>query len=477
MATPVYLWDRPVQRFRDSATGRFIKGERVEYAVGRLEGRTVKTMDGLATDLRSGAISLRQFQTEAAKLLKDAHVAAYALARGGREQVTDDDRARARNYVYRQLEYLRQFGEDVESGKQKLDGSLSRRARMYGEAVHSTFENVSAFSHESEGFNEVRSVLGRADHCPSCVAEAAKGWVPIGGVLPIGERECLAGCHCTLEFRKAKKAKPPKPAPVKPPKPAPKRKPPPSAEAVRKNVVKAERAYEKAYRDRENLISALQADPSLSDDEKRTRVTELVIEERRSRREHKASIHALLANPDGAVTLEVLGGGPDLPERQAGEACDFLGQIIGPQTRFGTVGMNYDAGGRESYSTTKNVVNCDSRTTTSTMVHELGHHIEESDPDVFAKVTDFLTRRWGTGKRRKMKDIYPGSGYRDEEVTIPDDFQSAYTGSVYEWNGSRYASEVVSMGIQALYDDPVRFARTDPDFFRFMIELFRSPSP
>ena len=38
-------------------------------------------------------------------------------------------------------------------------------------------------------------------NCDECVSEAARDWVPIGEEVPIGERQCLTHCHCSLEYR------------------------------------------------------------------------------------------------------------------------------------------------------------------------------------------------------------------------------------------------------------------------------------
>jgi len=55
----------------------------------------------------------------------------------------------------------------------------------------------------NRGYVEERSVLGIADHCDGCLAEAGKGWRPIGTLLPIGGRDCKARCRCHFEYRMA----------------------------------------------------------------------------------------------------------------------------------------------------------------------------------------------------------------------------------------------------------------------------------
>ncbi len=39
--------------------------------------------------------------------------------------------------------------------------------------------------------------------------------------------------------------------------------------------------------------------------------------------------------------------------------------------------------------------------------------------------------------------------------------------------GVRYASEIVSMGVEYMYSRPIEFAAKDPDYFDFMFNLLR----
>ena len=67
-----------------------------------------------------------------------------------------------------------------------------------------TYESIKRDEHKDAGFDEERSVLDEgALHCADCPAEAAKGWVPVGELTPIGERECMTKCRCSIEFRKS----------------------------------------------------------------------------------------------------------------------------------------------------------------------------------------------------------------------------------------------------------------------------------
>tara|TARA_R110000824_G_scaffold263717_2_gene452521 strand:- start:5933 stop:6808 length:876 start_codon:yes stop_codon:yes gene_type:complete len=98
-----------------------------------------------------------------------------------------------------------------------------------------------------------------------------------------------------------------------------------------------------------------------------------------------------------------------------------------------------------------------------TMVHEFGHWIEKHtgwDRESWKWV---LKRAKGE-KLQQLKKLYPNRSFEDYEWAFEDKFWDAYIGKKYN-----DASEVLSMGLEAFYADPVRFAAKDPDFFDFIV--------
>jgi len=112
----------------------------------------------------------------------------------------------------------------------------------------------------------------------------------------------------------------------------------------------------------------------------------------------------------------------------------------------------------------------------STQVHELGHMVEHRKHGVQQKVLDFLAYRVGTEPARKLKDEFPRSGYGDDEVARKDKFDRAFSGSAAWYVGKEYpqkTTEVVSMGLQKLHEDPVEFVRKDPEYFHFLMSVLK----
>jgi len=79
--------------------------------------------------------------------------------------------------------------------------NAAARAGMYAEAGRGTYEEARAEAMKASGKTEERRLLGIADHCSDCVAEAGKGWQPIGTLRAIGDSACKSNCHCRKEYR------------------------------------------------------------------------------------------------------------------------------------------------------------------------------------------------------------------------------------------------------------------------------------
>ena len=116
------------------------------------------------------------------------------------------------------------------------------------------------------------------------------------------------------------------------------------------------------------------------------------------------------------------------------------------------------------------------RTERRTIAHELGHAIEWQTPGIHERVKEFLAYRCGSEQPQSMKQLFPTAKYKPDEMGRKDrfdayfDLNSAYyVGKVYPaaWK----SSEVVSMGIQALFENPHKFATKDPEYAKFVLGI------
>jgi hypothetical protein len=155
------------------------------------------------------------------------------------------------------------------------------------------------------------------------------------------------------------------------------------------------------------------------------------------------------------------------------------------------------------YGDKKGVIAIGKRETASVVAHELGHLIEHTVSGSHEAVKKFLAYRTKGESAVQLKKIFPSSGYGPKEFGKKDKFKDFWERILREteldgkpdsqlsvqeldwlsiaaennayYTGKTYnkASEVISMGIQALFDDPVSFARTDPEYFKFLVGVLR----
>lgn len=104
------------------------------------------------------------------------------------------------------------------------------------------------------------------------------------------------------------------------------------------------------------------------------------------------------------------------------------------------------------------------------VVHEAAHWLEESDPKIHAKVQKFFESRTTGEKWQKLSELTGNSNYGDNEVAKPDKWPKPYMGKKAN---SDKNSEILSMGMEMMYRDPVGFAKKDPEYFAFIHNTLR----
>ena len=163
--------------------------------------------------------------------------------------------------------------------------------------------------------------------------------------------------------------------------------------------------------------------------------------------------------------------------------ADAFGRMIDPSyfddldPYFRTVDFRKAGKGRASYSPgtgTVNMTNANSLSyATETVIHEMGHWLEDIRPNVLESSLKFMERRTAGETAEWL-----GRGYDQWEKAKKDQFFEPYCGKVYISGGRHYATEIVSMGLERMYKDPLGFARSDPDYFDYIISVMRGdPKP
>lgn len=123
----------------------------------------------------------------------------------------------------------------------------------------------------------------------------------------------------------------------------------------------------------------------------------------------------------------------------------------------------------------------------SVAVHEMGH-LYEADKRVRQAANDFVDKRANIPGQGliPLKRIFPNSTYKRDEVTRPGwrafiesmggEWEAAYVAKKYQAyrvHEGIPSTELISMGVQKLWENPAVFARSDKDYFIFLIKALR----
>lgn len=148
----------------------------------------------------------------------------------------------------------------------------------------------------------------------------------------------------------------------------------------------------------------------------------------------------------------------------AKEFAELIGRPLPQSAR-----IVFKKGGRgRAHYNLKGEISVTTASTTRTIAHELGHWLEDLDPAIHAKVVEFYERRTAGEQLVGL-----GKGYARSEKTRRDNFINPYMGKEYVSKGKRYATEILSMGVEYLHSDPYTLAMKDPDYFDFIFEVVR----
>lgn len=106
-------------------------------------------------------------------------------------------------------------------------------------------------------------------------------------------------------------------------------------------------------------------------------------------------------------------------------------------------------------------------TNPETFLHEFGHHLEDNNERIRDLVIKFRKGRIGNEELRTLREITKRNSYGQSEKAWKDNFFDAYVGRFYR-EGS---TEILSMGIEAMYKNPLLFLQQDPEHFELILRI------
>lgn len=196
-----FLWNELALRYVDAASGRFVSRTAVRSAIDAALASTGRRMQALTVALQRRTISVERWRLDMRREIKNVHLYSAAAARGGWAELTQAELGRVGGIVGEQYAYLDRFARDLQAGRVRRDGRILSRVQMYAQAGRRTYHMTDARIHLEHGYTEERSIVHGGESCTGCLDEEARDWVPIGELIPVGARNCLSRCLCTVEYQ------------------------------------------------------------------------------------------------------------------------------------------------------------------------------------------------------------------------------------------------------------------------------------
>ena len=192
-----WTWNAKLKQYIDER-GKPVPLSEVLKLVERLELMTKRQMKRIAAQYTAKQISLTEFEIQMSTILRQSHLLAAGVARGGKPYMTPKSWGIAGQKIKEQYQYLSRFERAVKNGKVS-DAQLVYRAQLYASSIRTAYLTQSHDEQKQEG-RKGRRVLNAAESCSGCIGEADREWIPVEDMADIGSFECMNQCRCELEY-------------------------------------------------------------------------------------------------------------------------------------------------------------------------------------------------------------------------------------------------------------------------------------
>lgn len=181
--------------------------------------------------------------------------------------------------------------------------------------------------------------------------------------------------------------------------------------------------------------------------------------------QRKAISKALQISNGGKFELMTSKGG--VLTKKVEETNNLLNGIINkdyiPDFRPVASGFN----GNRAYAS-GNTIQLNSLDSVYTSIHECMHWLEGVNPEILANSKAFLKYRTKNDEEKTLRQLTDNKNYKWNERAKADKFFSPYCGKEY-----MVATEIMSMGVQQLFEHPETFYKEDREYFNFVIGNLR----
>lgn len=193
-------------------------------------------------------------------------------------------------------------------------------------------------------------------------------------------------------------------------------------------------------------------------------------------KEEVANIVGLALKIENGVELKLN------PNKTQVENANRLKKVLDgviPIEVYSNKGMNIETTSGRAYHSGQ-TIKLNKNSKIETIIHETMHQLEENNIAMLANSLAFAEYRTKDEKQIALKKVYPNRAYGAKEICKQDKFFNAYCGKFYNMSGGKnqeyrksHASEIMSMGMQELFTNPIGFAQNDREYFDFVIANIR----
>jgi len=197
-----YLWNELAGRFI-APSGQFVTFAQVRKALDAAIDGAGQDARGIAAAYSSGAIGVAEFERQMQQLIKDTQVYSSAVGAGGFSSIGARELSLLQSRIGEQFAYLSDLADDLAAGVRISPAQLAARSNLYAQSARNTYDVTFRAGQLARGYGEERNIVHPGEHCDMCLDQSARGWVPIGTLVPIGRRTCIGNCNCTIDYRRA----------------------------------------------------------------------------------------------------------------------------------------------------------------------------------------------------------------------------------------------------------------------------------
>lgn len=206
-----YVYSKKVNRYFRRSDGRLVPPSEIRKAFDRMIDKAERALVKRGHALQAGQITTAKWFKDTAADVRALQSAGVAIPNGGIRNLSDAARQQLGDKLEFHIGKLENLLDQIQSGKQPLNGRFIQRLKLYARTSRQTYEEVYLDAQEQSGVETGRRVLHPAEHCVDCLFEESRGEVPIDEVAPPGFTRrsrglrptiCSLSCKCTVEYLK-----------------------------------------------------------------------------------------------------------------------------------------------------------------------------------------------------------------------------------------------------------------------------------